>query len=510
LPSGNTALAAGSRLRSHGSGSRSPSIGLADAVFSGGSGESTSCVDRNSRESWPAMVPPLALKSVMLMQTNAFYPSLNDFCRKYFIIGQTPLTALDVAMQQPRANAEGAALFEHLLLFDHVSLKVYGENIPLAFLFEQFGAKGLESLLEQEAVKFVFFSSMIGHFISDAPGVDPLVSADHNAPVLSDPETSIDLGLAWLKEKLPKYVLKTLKRKALPLYVMPPKGFAAETVAATNSAFHAGKLKRFNLDPEKQDYRNLKLTERERVGHCAGQLFEYRFLLSSGMTSMSSFDYLSLFSESLERIEKSGRITAGFNQLAKIEDMPNLQALFLTLPDGLARLPKLRKTRTARNFRQWLSTATSGDKNLTDEYLAAIADRKGPLDFPAGKLTKVITLVAAGLAIGQVVEGPVGALLGSVAGAVADKAADFGLGLLDGSCWMACSRDGIRACSSMMFGVYRRKMTPAHNSGTAELEEKLCVAGKSAFWRMRGTLIVNPHMEAGCGAVSAKKELRCV
>lgn len=111
--------------------------------------------------------------------------------------------------------------------------------------------------------------------------------------------------------------------------------------------------------------------------------------------------------------------------------MPNLKALFPTIPNAVARVPALRQKRTSRNFRRWLSTATAGDKNVTDEYLAAIADAKGPLDFPAGKFTKVVTLASVGAALGQAVEGPTGALLGSAAGSMAGSAVDVGLDLLD-------------------------------------------------------------------------------
>jgi hypothetical protein len=367
----------------------------------------------------------------MPMQTNAFYPSLDEFCRKYFVIGPTPLTAQDEMLKPLRVAAECASLFEHLLLFDHVSIKVHGENVPLAILHQLFGEKGLESLLEQEAIKFVLWRPMIGHFITDAPGVDPLVYGNQNSPAHSDPEASFDLSLAWLGEMPTRQALKRLKRKVLPLYEMPPPELAGETVKSVNSAFRSGKLRSLGFDAEKLDYRNLALPQRERLGKCAGLLLEYRFLMSRGMTSMASFEYFALFAESLERIGKSDRITGGFSELTKFENMPNLQALFSTLPDGLERLPKLRQTRNARYFRQWLSNATSCDKKVTDEYLAAIADRKGPLDFPAGKLTKVITLAAAGAAIGQAIEGQVGALLGAAAGSVADKAADFGLDMLD-------------------------------------------------------------------------------
>ena len=49
-------------------------------------------------------------------------------------------------------------------------------------------------------------------------------------------------------------------------------------------------------------------------------------------------------------------------------------------PDALKHLPALRSQRGSQKFREWLSVATAGDKNVTEEYLAAISDAKGPLD----------------------------------------------------------------------------------------------------------------------------------
>jgi hypothetical protein len=90
--------------------------------------------------------------------SNVFYPSLNDFCRKYLVVGPTPLSRSDELQFAARDAAERASLFEHLLLFDTVSIKVYGENVPLALMLRLFGEKGLEALIEQKAIRFVLWT----------------------------------------------------------------------------------------------------------------------------------------------------------------------------------------------------------------------------------------------------------------------------------------------------------------------------------------------------------------
>jgi hypothetical protein len=366
------------------------------------------------------------------MVTNAFYPSLNDFCTKYFVIGQKPLSAEDARLLPERAASECASLFEHLLLFDRVSLKVYGENVLLAFLYKQLGEKNLEALLEQEAIKFVLWTPMIVHMVDDIPGINALGSGNVSSRAHCDPEESFDLGLRWFPEKPRKSVLKRLKRKVLALYEMPPPELAGETVALTNSAFVSGKLKSLGFDPDKQDLGNLKLPERQLLGKCAGGLLEYRYLLSRQMTAISSFEYFSLFSDSLENIETSGSAVHGFSELAKLENMPDLKALFPTLQEGLKKVAKLREKRKSQQFRRWLSTTTCGDKNITEEYLAAITEAKAPLDTKAGKSMKAMALASVGAALGHAVEGAVpGALLGGVAAQAAGPAVEFALDLLD-------------------------------------------------------------------------------
>src|ERR1700726_901522 len=303
------------------------------------------------------------------MPTNVFYTSLNDFCQKYFVIGPKPLSQLETLQFPTRDAAERAALFEHLLLFDTISFKVHGENIQLAIMLRLFGEKGLEALIEQEAIRFVLWTPMITHNVTEMPGINALQSGNFSSPAHSDPEQSINLGFKWLAPPPPEYVLKRLRKKVARLYEIPPSDLAGQTVAITNSAFTSGKLRSLGFDPERQRVDNLELGERGLLAKCASDLLEYRYLLSRQMTALSSFEYFSLFSDSLEHIQTSGQTVQGFDALAKLENIPDLKTLFPTVQDGLKQLPKLRDKRRTRKFREWLSTATVGDKSVSEEYL---------------------------------------------------------------------------------------------------------------------------------------------
>jgi hypothetical protein len=366
------------------------------------------------------------------MPTNAFYPSLNEFCRKYLIKGPQPLSETDIRQFPERDAAERAALFEHLLLFDTLSFKVHGENLPLVLMLRLIGEKGFEALLEEGAIRFVLWTPMITHNVTELPGLNPLQSGNFSSPAHSDPEQSIDLGLNWLGESASRSFRRRLKKKVLPHYEVPPADLAGETVALTHSAFASGKLKPFGFDPAKQRIDGLPFVERGRLCKCASDLLEYRYLMSRQMTALSSFEYFSLFSDSLRHIETSGKMTAAFSQLCTLENMPNLNGIFPTLNDGLKRVPKLRTSRNSRKFREWLSSTTTGDKGITEQYLAAITEAKGPLDTTSGKVLKSFALASVGAVAGHALEGALpGAFAGGVIAQGAAPAVDLVLDLVD-------------------------------------------------------------------------------
>jgi hypothetical protein len=76
---------------------------------------------------------------------NAFLPSLEAFCTKFLVVGQKPVSPAEGAKFPQRFEQLKAELFEHLLLFDKVTVKVYGENVPLVVLLRLFGQRAAPS-----------------------------------------------------------------------------------------------------------------------------------------------------------------------------------------------------------------------------------------------------------------------------------------------------------------------------------------------------------------------------
>jgi hypothetical protein len=262
--------------------------------------------------------------------------------------------------------------------------------------------------------------------------VNAIASGHVNDPAHADPEQSLELGLQWLKEPPSKRLKKMLKRKVLPLYELPPNELASDAVAITNSAFQSGKLKALGLDPGQKTLSNLPLPDRALLSKCATELLEYKYLLGGGLTAKSEFEYFTLFEDSLRRIKTAVKLSADFGELAKIEDVPDLQTLYPTIKNGLGILPKIRSKRRSVKFREWLSSATKGDAKITKEYIEAISDAKGPLDSRKGKFVKSLALATVGAVAGYAAEGAVpSAIAGSVIAQAAHPAVDFTLDLLD-------------------------------------------------------------------------------
>jgi hypothetical protein len=227
---------------------------------------------------------------------NAFYPNLNSFCQKYLVKNSSsPPTPSDVKKLPALSMELESSLFEQFMLFNTVSIKVHGENVPLAWMIGRFGQRWLEEMIEQRAMKFVPWTPGILHNVTDIPGLHGIMAGNLSSPAHSDPEKSIDLGLNWLSKPATAQMRRLLRRKLAPLYYVPPKDIAQDTVQITTSAFNSGKLKNMGFDPNEKSIGYLSLPDRALLANCSNDLLEYRYLLSQQMTSLSEFKYFSFF-----------------------------------------------------------------------------------------------------------------------------------------------------------------------------------------------------------------------
>jgi hypothetical protein len=391
---------------------------------------------------------------------NIFYPDLDELCRKYLVLGNE-VSPIDAAMAVGRFKNLEASLFEQILLFDKISFKVHGENIPLAVLLNVLGDKAFEALLEQDAIRFVLWTPNVVYMKTEIPGVHPIAPGNLSSPAHSDPETSIELGFNWMTNKPSARLKRHLIKKIVPHYLLPEKELAGRAVAITKSAFNSNKLISLGLSPIMRPLENLPEKERSILCECATELLEYSFLMEQGMSSYSKFRYFDLFSASVRRIREASLTTLNFNELAKLEGFPDLKALYPQLENGLHQLPKLRDKRSTRKFRAWLA-ATEGSEaggEIAREYIEAIANAKGILDTARGKFTKSVVMTAVGAGIGAAVAAsPVGLVIGAGVAKVLEPATGLGLDLLD-----SFLLDGLlKGWTPRMFFDDLRKIGPHH------------------------------------------------
>ena len=375
------------------------------------------------------------------MTQTIFSADLTDFCQKFLVIrpgAPEPAAAQYVsAMEQVRGG-----LFQNLLLFDKLSLKITGESIPIPVLIGALGQKGFDELLEQNAFEFVIWAQRAGFVVKNIPGLDGLVAIGQ-PPELIDPEKSIDAGLRWMPTAPPPgRQRRRFIRRLLPYFRVTDKEIAQSSLNLVRTAMRAGGLEHYGVPKIAGHADSLQDPEKRIAAKCADDFAEYNYILSNGMTSFSDYKYYSPFWASASRFQTMNRSLDGFSRIATIEGLPDLKTVYTQIRDPFAKIPRLRQTRNATFFRRWLeqTSGASPDIDVVKSYLDAIAERKGVLDSNRGKFVKAVGMATVGFGVGTAAAHfageEVGVAAGSAAAVVTEKVAEFAtetvMGLLDG------------------------------------------------------------------------------
>jgi hypothetical protein len=375
------------------------------------------------------------------MPQTIFTAEVNDFCQKFAVIRtgrpEPTQTEVDAASSSVRKS-----LFENLLLFDKLSLKITNESIPVPFLIGVLGQKGFDALLEQNAFEFIIWAQRAGTMVQNIPGLDGLVAIGQ-PPELLDPEKSIDAGLQWMPTAPPPgRPRRRFIRRLLPYFRVTDKEIGLGSLNVVRTAMKAGGLEHYGLPKVTALHAdNMSASEKTIAAQCADQFAEYKYILDHGMTSFANYKYYSPFWDSASRFQTMNRSVEGFSRIATLDGLPDLKALFDQIPAPFAKLPHLRQTRNARFFRNWLekTAGESPDVDMVKSYLDALAERTGVLDTKRGRILKTVGMATVGMAAGGAATHLAGAEAGFAAGTVAafvtDKLAEFTtetvMGLLD-------------------------------------------------------------------------------
>ena len=346
------------------------------------------------------------------MPQTIFQTEVSDALRTY-LIGDRPLTARETAEGLKRLKVLEAEVYEQLLLFERISFKVVGENLVVPFLLKMFGSKGLEALIDQDALNFTLWTPSVTYWVADMPGLDPLQSGMFNSPAHADPEQSLELGFRAMNPVPDGRLRRLLTKKIIPLYSMPRSTLAADAVRLANSSFESGKLRLLGFSDDVTDLRKLNQDGRKRLCSCATELLEYTHQLETGLTSYTRPAFYTLFQDSASKLELAGRIADNFQAIATKTDIPDLKALFQLLKGNATELPRLRAKRSSVRFREWLEAATadSADPDIVKAYIKALEAPEAFFETRKGKITKSFIKTVLGAGLGAALAGPEGAAI---------------------------------------------------------------------------------------------------
>ncbi|MBK2256665.1 hypothetical protein [Francisella philomiragia] len=366
------------------------------------------------------------------MTTTVFDSELNDFSRKFLVKNSgTPEPSPQDFIKQ-KTNID-ISLFENLMLFDTITFKVHGENIPLTILLNHFGVKGVEALLDQNAIKFVLWDQMLGYVKSNIIGIDPLIQGRYTSPAHSDPEESIRLGFEWMKIQPRTSDKRNLIRKIRDIYSIPDEDLSRKSLEISKSAFHSGKLKVYGLDSDKLKYSDLDLNNRKKLNKCAEEIQQYSYLINNNMSSYSNFEFYQIFNDSNKKIHSAINLQGNFKNLSKLENIPDFKEIFSNNSIPFAKLLKFRNKNSSKKFRAWLGEYSDNDdiNEIVKEYISSIDNPKGFFQTKIGRLTKSIAISSIGAGVGHIVANTPGTIAGVAIANYLTPTAEFGLDMLD-------------------------------------------------------------------------------
>lgn len=359
-----------------------------------------------------------------------FLTQLNEFSRKFILRGEYTPTPEDARLYKYRFELIKSKIFESLLIYDQINLKVYGENVPLAVLVANLGISSIEELIEQQAIRFTHWDTGVGHMNNNIPGAFPLVSIRPNSKVHCDPEESISIGLDILAHKPKRSERRALIRKIRDLYEYPRDKIEQDTTAHMLSAFKSNKLAGLGL-PNHLNIYDLPQDLKLNFSKCAEELLTYKHLSNTKTTSTDSSSSHILHTECIKKTIKTPHHEA-LAKILEIENFPNLQKIYSNIDSPFQSAIKTRGKQNGIKFRSWLdsTTDTADLAEISKAYIDAIANKKGFFNTHQGRLTKTAILAVAGSGVGSLA-GPAGSIIGGALGSILTPVADYGFDLID-------------------------------------------------------------------------------
>ena len=371
------------------------------------------------------------------MKTNhdtIYYKELNTFARKYLVTNPPkPLSSRDIFKFDNEYSRVLSEICELLLYHKKIAIYVYGENIPLVMLLNLFGTKGVEALLEQEAIEFVFSEPEVMYLVDNISGVMPLANSAPSSPAHSDQEKSIELGFAWKRDSLNRRIQRGILKKVAKAYRIPNTIHGADAINVCYESYKKNELLMYGL-PYTKKLEELDIKERGKLCSIANTCNELAILSEFNYDAHNLNSLHEIYNKyTLKNLHRAKAIEASTDRIFELESLPDIRQLIhkniLTPQDIIS----IRESRDFIKFNKWLTETvdTADFVNITKEYLSAIQNTKGIFDSNIGKGIRNASLYVASAIIGGKLGGVEGTISGIGVGTILAKASEIGISLLD-------------------------------------------------------------------------------
>lgn len=329
-----------------------------------------------------------------------------------------------------RMAVEGLRAAEALIISPKVSFKVYGENVVLCRLIDFFGVKGVERLLEEGAIEFIFWNRDLVKMENPPDGLRPLAPITFTDPAHSDPEASVELGLKGWSNKSAS-VVERIAKLAVERTILPEESLPNTTIQAVYAAHAAGRLVADGFNPAiPLD----KLTPQQRADllNLGARAYEGALLLANSYDLHECSKIWDAWVKVFSTISRDDGPLKLVQEVMTLEGLPSIPSLILQRIISPQDIIDIRSSSATEELRKWLWSQPDprDTKEIAAKYLAEIsggkvADRSW---FKAARVTGVsVSGSALGAAAGMALAGTPGMIAGGALGLGVSLADTFGL-----------------------------------------------------------------------------------
>lgn len=361
-----------------------------------------------------------------------FNNEINEFYRKPRLIeGAEMFGPKKVADPIKKRQEIKSSLFESFILHKEVNFKVEGENAPLCFLINEIGLRGVEELIDDNAISFTLWNPFIWAVNHPFTGVLPASLGRFRGDPHSDPEQSIELSLKSdaMDASIKRREAKMLVRKLRDSYVAVPIGLEESCLDEAESALKSGKLKTVGLTLDGRDVNQLTNYEKDIFAKCASDLLDYKYAITKHAMASPTSNINFLFDDTLSKIKNMPKVNI-MSSILRFENFPDLQSAFCLMGQPMDELLRIRKSRNAEKFREWISNINESTDPLDIQrmYVESNQNPNGIFDKFWGKSIKSATMMYLGYKLGSVIDPTINPAIGVIGGMLLKQ---YSLDMLD-------------------------------------------------------------------------------